>query len=76
MRKNAVTTTVVAAAVIGGVVACGGNGQREPPLAPKPAATSQSVRRTCEQHREQIRKKHPNAVIGGCNYGAGTLTAP
>jgi hypothetical protein len=30
----------------------------------------------CEQTAQQLRAKHPDAYIGGCNHGSGTVTTP
>jgi hypothetical protein len=32
--------------------------------------------RMCEQAAQQLRAKHPDAYIGGCNHGDGTITSP
>jgi hypothetical protein len=36
----------------------------------------QTPEQLCEQAVQQLRAKHPDAYIGGCNSGEGTLPVP
>lgn len=39
-------------------------------------AACESLREQCEEGREEIRSKHHDAYISGCNSGEATLTTP
>jgi hypothetical protein len=45
--------------------------QAQTQTAPQSAQTWDQ--RMCEQAAQQLRAKHPDAYIGGCNHGEGTL---
>ena len=78
MRRYAIVAGA-AAAVIGGGVAFGSTQQNSPTPTPSPAPAStieNSLRAECEQNAEQIRRETPEAYVGDCNYGQGTVSTP
>jgi hypothetical protein len=47
--------------------------------APPPATTTVPQtwdQRMCEQAAKRLRARHPDAYIGGCNHGVGTIATP
>jgi hypothetical protein len=79
MRRYAVITAATAAVVIGGGVAVGSAQQNNPAPTPSPipaSAIKDSLQTNCDESGDQIRREHPDAYVGDCNYGEGTLTTP
>lgn len=71
-RSGVVLLAVLAAAAVAG---CGSTDAPHAGSAPR-ATIPHEVREACARQMEALRRRHPGAYLGACNYGTGTLMVP
>jgi hypothetical protein len=80
VKRIITAAAVVAVAALGVGVTVGsmeGSTAAPPPATTvAPQAGQTWDQRMCEQAAQQLRARHPDAYIGECNSGAGTITSP
>jgi hypothetical protein len=78
LERIIITVAIAAVAALGLGVTVGNNRQEPGSQTLPPGLTAvpqdaQTPEQICEQAARQLRANHPDAYIGGCNSGEGTM---